>query len=39
MGLRGYVARRLVYAVILLIAALSLNFVIFELMPGDLATQ
>jgi len=39
MGLRGYVAKRLVYAVILLIAALSLNFVIFELMPGDLATQ
>jgi ABC-type dipeptide/oligopeptide/nickel transport system permease component len=39
MGLRAYVARRLVYAVILLIAALSLNFIIFELMPGDLATQ
>jgi peptide/nickel transport system permease protein len=39
MGLRGYVARRLVYAVILLIAALALNFIIFELMPGDLATQ
>jgi peptide/nickel transport system permease protein len=39
MGLRGYVAKRLGYAVITLIAALTLNFVIFELMPGDVATQ
>jgi peptide/nickel transport system permease protein len=38
MGLRGYVARRLVYAVILIVAAMSLNFAIFLLMPGEVAT-
>jgi peptide/nickel transport system permease protein len=38
MGLRGYIARRLVYAVILIIAAMSLNFAIFLLMPGEVAT-
>jgi len=38
MGLRGYIAKRLVYAVILVICALSLNFLIFELMPGEIAT-
>jgi len=38
MGLRAYVARRLVYAVILIVAAMSLNFAIFLLMPGEVAT-
>jgi len=38
MGLRSYIARRLVYAVILIVCAMSLNFVIFELMPGEVAT-
>lgn len=37
-GLRGYVAKRLVYAVILVVCALTLNFIIFELMPGEIAT-
>jgi peptide/nickel transport system permease protein len=38
MGLRGYVVRRLVYAVILVFAAMSMNFGIFLLMPGNVAT-
>jgi peptide/nickel transport system permease protein len=38
MGLRAYVLRRLIYAVILIIAAMSLNFAIFMLMPGEVAT-
>jgi peptide/nickel transport system permease protein len=38
MGLRAYVAKRLVYAVILIVAAMSLNFAIFLLMPGEVAT-
>jgi peptide/nickel transport system permease protein len=38
MGLRGYVIKRFVYAVILIIAAMSLNFAIFLLMPGEVAT-
>jgi peptide/nickel transport system permease protein len=38
MGLRSYIARRLVYAVILIVAAMSLNFAIFLLMPGEVAT-
>jgi peptide/nickel transport system permease protein len=38
MGLRSYVARRLVYAVILIVAAMTLNFIIFMLMPGEAAS-
>jgi len=39
MGLRSYVARRLGYAVILIVCAMSLNFVIFQLMPGTVSTM
>jgi peptide/nickel transport system permease protein len=35
MGLRGYILRRLAYTAISIIAILSLNFIIFYLMPGD----
>lgn len=35
MGLKAYLAKRLIYMVILLFFVLSLNFVIFELMPGN----
>ncbi len=34
MGLRGYLAKRLINTAILVIFVISLNFVIFELMPG-----
>src|SRR3990172_2746155 len=34
MGLRGYLAKRLINTVILIIFVITLNFVIFELMPG-----
>ena len=35
MGLRGYLVKRLMYSFVLLFFVLALNFVIFELMPGD----
>ena len=35
MGLRGYVARRSVYTVVLLFFVITLNFFIFEVMPGS----
>jgi len=38
MGLRGYIAKRIAYMVILLIAIMTLNFIIFMVMPGDPAT-
>src|SRR3990170_4069287 len=34
MGLRGYLAKRLINTVILIVFVITLNFVIFELMPG-----
>jgi peptide/nickel transport system permease protein len=35
MGLRGYIAKRIIYTVFLIIFVLCLNFVIFEVMPHD----
>lgn len=35
MGLRAYIAKRIVYSFILVLFVLVLNFTIFELMPGD----
>lgn len=35
MGLRSYIAKRLVYSFVLVIFVLTINFIIFELMPGD----
>jgi len=35
MGLKEYIAKRLVYSVILIFAALTVNFIIFTMMPGD----
>lgn len=35
MGLKGYLAKRIVYSIILIFAVLTVNFMIFALMPGD----
>jgi len=35
MGLKEYVARRIVYSVVLIFAVLTVNFLIFAMMPGD----
>lgn len=35
MGLRGFIARRLVYSFILILLVIVVNFAIFKLMPGD----
>lgn len=35
MGLRGYIIKRIINSFVLLIFVLTLNFIIFELMPGD----
>jgi len=35
MGLRGYIIKRAIYSVILVFFVLTLNFLIFELMPGS----
>jgi peptide/nickel transport system permease protein len=35
MGLRGYIMKRLIYTFILLIFVLTLNFIIFELLPNN----
>lgn len=39
MGLRSYIAKRIAYSFILILLVLSLNFVIFMLMPGDPAAM
>lgn len=35
MGLRGYVVKRIVYSIVLLFFVLTLNYIIFILMPGN----
>jgi peptide/nickel transport system permease protein len=35
MGLRGYIAKRLIYTAFLVFFVLTLNFIIFEVMPGS----
>jgi len=35
MGLRTYIAKRLAYSFILVIFVLTINFVLFEMLPGD----
>jgi len=35
MGLRGYIIKRMIYTFILIIAVITVNFVIFNLMPGN----
>jgi len=35
MGLRGFIARRLVYSFVLILLVIMVNFTIFKLMPGD----
>jgi len=35
MGLREYIVKRIIYTVILLFIVITLNFIIFMLMPGD----
>ncbi len=35
MGLRAYIARRIVYSVVLIFFVITLNFIIFMLLPGD----
>jgi len=37
MGIRGYILRRTVYSIVLLFAVITLNFIIFEMMPGSAA--
>jgi len=37
MGMRGYILKRVGYSIILLFFVISLNFLIFELMPGSAA--
>ncbi|MEM2105378.1 MAG: ABC transporter permease [Candidatus Bathyarchaeia archaeon] len=38
MGLRAYIAKRIIYSFILLLFVLIVNFLIFEVMPGDPTT-
>jgi len=35
MGLRGYIARRIVYSIVLIWAVITVNFLIFSMLPGD----
>src|SRR3990170_5010492 len=35
MGLRSYIAKRLVFAAVTIFIIMTLNFIIFRLMPGD----
>jgi peptide/nickel transport system permease protein len=35
MGLRSYIAKRLVFAIVTIFIIMTLNFIIFRLMPGD----
>jgi peptide/nickel transport system permease protein len=39
MGLKGYLAKRVVYSLILLWAVITVNFLIFSMMPGDPLAQ
>ena len=39
MGLRAYVARRIVYSIILIWAVITINFLIFSMLPGDPIAQ
>lgn len=39
MGLKGYITRRLIYSIVLIFAVLTINFLIFTLMPGDPTNQ
>ncbi len=39
MGLRTYIIKRLIYSLVLLYFVITLNFVIFMLMPGDPVTR
>jgi len=39
MGLKEYVLKRIVYTLILIIAVITVNFLIFSMMPGDPMTQ
>jgi ABC-type dipeptide/oligopeptide/nickel transport systems, permease components len=38
MGLKSYIAKRIVYMIVLLFLVITLNFFIFMLMPGDPTT-
>lgn len=38
MGLRGYIGKRIGYSLVLLILVMTLNYIIFMVMPGDPAT-
>jgi len=35
LGLRGYIGKRIIYNIIVLLSVMSINFAIFVLMPGD----
>lgn len=35
MGLKAYLTRRIVYSIILILAVITVNFLIFAMMPGD----
>jgi len=35
MGLKEYIGKRIIYSIILIFAVLSVNFLIFSMMPGD----
>lgn len=35
MGLRGYIIKRIIYTIILILGVITLNFFIFEAMPGN----
>jgi peptide/nickel transport system permease protein len=35
MGLKGYIAKRTVYSILLIFAILTVNFLIFAMLPGD----
>jgi peptide/nickel transport system permease protein len=39
MGLKGYIARRVVYMVILIFLVATMNFILFNLMPGSPLTK
>lgn len=35
MGLRGYIVKRVAYMFVLVVVVITINFIIFQLMPGD----
>ncbi len=39
MGLKTFIVKRFIYTIILVFAVISLNFIIFMMMPGDPATR